>query len=64
VNRAGNIPVAFFFATEVGAAWLLLGSGLLLFKLHWLIKFLGLLIVMVLCSYVLVRSASGEKRQT
>ncbi len=61
VNRAGNIAVAFFFAIEVVAAWLLLRSGLLLFKLYWLIKFLGLLIVMVLCSYILVMlSLRGE----
>ena len=53
VNRAGNIAFACFLATEGVAAWLLLKAGLLPFKLHWLIKFLGLIIVMILCSYML-----------
>lgn len=61
VNRAGNIAIAFFFATEGVAAWLLLRSGLLPFKLHWLFKFLGLWIGAVLCSYLLVLlSVRGE----
>jgi hypothetical protein len=62
VNRAGNIAAALFFAIEVVAAWLLQKCGLLsLFKLHWLIKFIGLLIAVVLCSYLLVLlSVRGE----
>ena len=55
VNRAGNIAAACFFTAEVIAGWLLMRSGLAsLFNLHWPIKFFGLLIVMILCSYVLV----------
>ena len=53
LNRAGNIAFAFFLATEGVAAWLLMKAVLLPFKLHWLIKFLGLIIAVVLCSYIL-----------
>jgi hypothetical protein len=45
----------FFLAATGGAAWLLLNSTpVLLPRLHWLVKFLGVWIAVSLCSYGLV----------
>jgi hypothetical protein len=53
VNRAGNIALAFFLATAGVAAWLFMKAGLSPFKLPWPIKFLGLIMAVILCSYIL-----------
>jgi hypothetical protein len=54
LNRAGNIALAFVFALEVGAAWLLFRSRQILVpRLHGVIQFFSLLIGAILCSYVL-----------
>jgi len=55
LNRAGNIALVFFLATALGASWLLLKSGpVSLPRLHWSVKFSGLLAAVAFCSWVLV----------
>lgn len=52
INRAGNIAIVLFLASAVCATLILLNfSGLLLPRMHWLIRFTGLLIAVALCSY-------------
>lgn len=55
-NRAAHLAVGCFFTTEVIAAWVLVRWGFAsLIRLHWLIKFVVLLIGIFLSSYVLMR---------
>jgi len=55
LNRAGNIAFGLFVAAELGLTGLIMRSALLSrIRLHWAIRFLGLMMVMVLCSFALV----------